>query len=166
MFNVWKPAPDTAFALARWEPDSSGKVSLRDRNDSQDAWIFRGPIRRMESDYPMGVPGCDNRLAEELRRAGYTVLNPSFSIRSYHLHSGHRTPWTGDARKGEVPPPYGYVWPHNLWPLPAILLHNARHPQSRIGWRLDRRLWSRRLKLHWFTRGWGILAGSRHGKPE
>ena len=160
-FRDWQLPRDTVFALARWEPDDSGRMSLRDRNDSQDAWIFRGQIRRVESQYPMGVPGCDNRLASELERAGYRVLNPAFSIRSYHLHAGERIPWTGEARQGEVPPPYGYVWPHNLFPLYATLFHNIRRPAARVGWRLDKRLWSRRLKLHWFSKGVALISGSR-----
>ena len=164
LFGEWLQEPGDVLALARWEPDATGKIAIRDRNDSQDAWIFRGRIRDLDCDFPVGVPGCDNRLAIELARAGYRVLNPSFSIRSYHLHGGERAPWVGELRAGGVPPPYGYVWPHNLWPLHKTLLHNMRHPHARIGWRIDRRLWKRRLKVHWFSKGLAMLSGTRDEK--
>lgn len=161
LFTHWSPPAATVFALARWEPDADGRVSLRDRNDSQDAWIFRGPVRRFDSDFRVGVPGCDNRLASELERAGYQLRNPSFSLRSYHLHAGDRPPYIGEARVGGVSPPYGYVWPHNLWPLHKTLIHNLRHPSARAGWRIDRRLWKKRLKVHWIQKGWKKLGGNR-----
>ena len=33
----------------------------------------------------MGVPGCDNRLAGELKNSGYKINNPSFCSRSIHI---------------------------------------------------------------------------------
>jgi hypothetical protein len=53
---------NAVLALARWECRDGGKLRLNDRNDSQDAWIFRGRPRPMRADFPVGVPRCDNRL--------------------------------------------------------------------------------------------------------
>jgi hypothetical protein len=53
---------------------------------SQDAWIFDTPLCDFPCNFYFGVPGCDNRLAWEASRAGLTLINPSRSIRAYHLH--------------------------------------------------------------------------------
>jgi hypothetical protein len=151
------PDSRTAFALARWDMDSSGVFRVRNRNDSQDSWVFRGKVRRVTADFPIGVPRCDNRIAAELEIAGYTVRNPSFSIRSYHLHTAERTDYPTGQRDGYVDPPYRYLWPENLLPLPATLRHNLRAPGPRLPWMFDSRLVSQRLKLHWLKR---ILGGA------
>ena len=58
------------------------------RSDSQDAWVFRGPISiPQECDFPPGVPGCDNRLAYLLSRGGYRLSNPCHSVRVHHHHA-------------------------------------------------------------------------------
>ncbi|CAN0159173.1 unnamed protein product [Ascophyllum nodosum] len=62
------------------------------RIDSQDAWIFRSPLSgsvKEASDFEMGRPRCDGRLAQVLTDAGYTVTNPSLSLVAHHLHSSH-----------------------------------------------------------------------------
>jgi hypothetical protein len=53
---------------------------------SQDAWVWRAPLppTLSEIDFKLGKPGCDNRFAYELRRAGLRV--------HVHTHSHtHRT---------------------------------------------------------------------------
>jgi hypothetical protein len=78
------PAPHQVFALTRWESNDF----FLNRNDSQDTWIFNGNIRMPGyCDFYMGFGGCDNRLAMELSRVGYEVLNPSLTIKTFHLHS-------------------------------------------------------------------------------
>lgn len=150
LFRSWAPEPDTALCLARWETRSS-VPALNDRNDSQDVWIFSGPIRKVDANFPVGVPRCDNRIAFELERAGYRLLNPSFAIRAYHSHAAERSEYP-DSGNNFVDGPYRYVWPHNLWSLPQTLLHNATHAESSVAWRPDRRKISRALKLHWFEK--------------
>jgi len=160
LFRYWTPPDGVVLALARWEQADDSGARLRDRNDSQDAWVFTGRVRQFNAGYPVGVVGCDNRFAMELSLAGYSVLNPSFSIRSYHLHSGERGEYEGEGRAGSVAPPYAYVWPHNLWSLPRTLLHNVVHPRARVGWRFDRRFWSSTLRTHWLRKAFGILRAS------
>ncbi len=132
-------------ALSRWDVRPDGSATLFDRNDSQDVWIFRGKIRPVVSDYLMGVPRCDNRLLYELRQAGYEVINPAFSVRAFHLHAGERTEYPGQINGPHVEGPYEYLWPHNLMNLPARMLHNIRHPDTKLGGRIDWRKLQRTL---------------------
>jgi hypothetical protein len=39
----------------------------------------------LKIEFPFGVPGCDNRFSYELNKRKY-VVNPSYHIKSYHLH--------------------------------------------------------------------------------
>jgi hypothetical protein len=72
--------------LSRWDLQPDGTAVYFDSAHSQDAWIFQPPIREFKCDWPLGIPGCDNRLTWEAARAGIEVLNPSRSIRAHHLH--------------------------------------------------------------------------------
>jgi hypothetical protein len=124
-------------ALARWNVRPHGEAELFDRNDSQDSWIFRGSIRSFACDYHIGIPRCDNRILYELEQAGYDVINPAFSIRSYHLHRGERGEYVQEQLRESVDPPYAYIWPHNLYSWPATMLHNLRHPSDHVRWQID-----------------------------
>ncbi len=124
-------------ALTRWDVLPDGSARLFHRNDTQDSWIFRGPIRQVVGDYPIGVPRCDNRMLYELKQAGYAVINPAFSIRSYHLHAGQRDEYVQDKLATFVEPPYAYLWPHNLCSLPATCMYNLLNSCGKIGWRID-----------------------------
>ena len=129
--------PGRCAALTRWDLSTSRGPALFDRNDSQDVWVFKGPLRRIAGDFPVGVPRCDNRILFELRSAGYEVINPAFSVRAYHLHSGVREEYQQENLEHFVDPPYAYLAPHNLWSWPRTLLHNFRHPDSHVFWRFD-----------------------------
>ena len=122
------------FALARWD---GNKLSYR--NDSQDCWMWRGRIKNVHGNFPLGVPRCDNRLMHELRAAGYEVLNPAFSVRAHHVHAGVRGEYAEANLTHFVEPPYGYLWPHNLWSLPRTIAHNLSDPSRKLGWRVDKR---------------------------
>jgi hypothetical protein len=160
LFRYWNLPERTALALSRWDISTDGTASLFDRNDSQDTWICRGPLRGVNGDFPIGAPRCDNRILHELERAGYRAANPSFSIRSYHLHAGKRAEYAGEALPHFVAPPYDYLWPHNLWPLARTLRHNLLHPECRVGWRLDRRRLSRTLPARGWNRLWRGIAST------
>ena len=98
------------LALSRWEVLENGKHKLHDAHDSQDSWIFLDEIKPGFYDYPFGIPGCDNRIAYELEKAGYKVINPSYSIRSFHLHLTNYRNYNDETPK--IQPPYGYVKPY------------------------------------------------------
>lgn len=77
---------DEVYVLSRWDVTERGDV-LFDRDDSQDTWIFKGLVGYVEDcDITLGKAGIDNAIAERLQRKGYTVLNPSRTIKSFHLH--------------------------------------------------------------------------------
>lgn len=105
------------YALSRWEinPDGSrGEKQIQTRGDSQDVWIFKGHIKGIEGDFPLGKLGCDNRIAYEIKEAGYEVLNPSRTIKPWHLHnSGVRNYST--IHRDKVSPPYHRIIPHPLY---------------------------------------------------
>lgn len=104
---------DDAWCLSRWDVCEGGGAKLWDVEYSQDVWLFRGPIRTLSAEYRFGVPGCDNRFAHELQQAGYCVLNPSRSVKTFHFHlSGKRTPT--NVRTCRVPPPYLFLKPTEL----------------------------------------------------
>lgn len=86
---------DEAYALSRTDLI---------RWDSQDVWIIKGPVRPINADFCMGTPGCDNRIAYELDRAGYKVSNPSLSIHCTHVHATQLRNY--DENTPRVPRPY------------------------------------------------------------
>ena len=105
---------DICLALSRWDLDGDGKARLFERADSQDAWIFRGRVRKVAADFAVGVYDCDNKIAWELEQAGYTVLNPALSVRAYHVHaSGYRRYEIENQYDSGLRPPFTYVEPDN-----------------------------------------------------
>lgn len=127
----------TCVALTRWDVQEDGTSRLFYRNDTQDSWIFKGPIKDVEDKFEIGVPRCDNRMLHELKQAGYTVINPAFSLKSYHLHVGQREEYDQDNLTNFVDPPYAYLWPHNLCSWPSTCLHNLLNSKATITWQFD-----------------------------
>lgn len=81
---------ETIFALTRYDVQKDGSSVIVDpafAHGSQDAWIFKTPIRlsQLSAKFFLGIPGCDNRIAHEFINAGYKVINPSKIIVAYHL---------------------------------------------------------------------------------
>lgn len=90
------------FALLRWEWLPTGPRFF-ERPDSQDTWIMRGKIENVFGGFSLGIRGCDNRIAHEFQKSGYSVSNPSQSIKTYHVHnSGVRNYTMQDV----IPGPY------------------------------------------------------------
>lgn len=103
--------PNEMYALLRWEYQINKTAKLFERPDSQDTWIFRGKINNVYGDFTLGIRGCDNRIAHEFSKAGYSVLNPCRSIKSYHVHNSNIRNYT---MKDVVPPPYLTIHPSSL----------------------------------------------------
>ncbi|MGV8130703.1 MAG: hypothetical protein ACP5N7_01210 [Candidatus Pacearchaeota archaeon] len=101
------------YALSRWDIQLNGDVIHYNHRDSQDTWVFKGEIKKFNSDFFIGKCGIDNRIAHEISIAGYNVINPSKTIRSYHLHiTGVR-----NYRRIEsevIKPPYKLIQPTYL----------------------------------------------------
>lgn len=130
-------------ALSRWQHFEDGRApELLDHNDSQDAWAFRVPAPSIEAPFPPGVPRCDNRLLRLLQDAKMEVINPAFSVRTYHHHTD-ANPHYGEDRPEYIRGPYAYLWPHNLFGPVRTLALNAVNPGMRLGYRLDRRRFRR-----------------------
>jgi hypothetical protein len=102
---------DECFALTRWDMKENLDIKhYEDGFGSQDAWIFKGPIRKIDADFMPGILGCDNRLGYEIARAGYKLRNPSKTIRSIHYHLSNVRHY--DTNK--IPSPYLMIYPEEL----------------------------------------------------
>ncbi len=86
------------LCLSRWDVHADGSATLFEHPSSQDAWIFKAPIRSFECDFHLGVLGCDNRLAWEAEQAGLKLANPSRTIRANHLHLSQVHRYTEECR--------------------------------------------------------------------
>lgn len=104
------PRLNQVFALTRYETRKNGPTSFLNRHDSQDSYFFRGKIKIPKyCDFP-NWPGCDNRIVWELNNIGYQMLNPSLTIKSFHVHEGDKS-YTGNQK---VNRPYLFLHPIEL----------------------------------------------------
>lgn len=114
-----KPAFGECFALSRWNIDAQGRATHYANSYSQDAWVVEGGPYELDAPFPMGMPGCDNRIAKVLLDAGWVLRNPSKTIKAYHLHNvdwrSYLVGQRGNARGGDkierVEGPYHFVTP-------------------------------------------------------
>jgi len=80
------------LALTRHDVVNGGKARSFNAGAapiSQDAWVFKAPLPEgvlPNVEFLFGKPGCDNRMAYELRRVGIRVTNPCFRVIANHLH--------------------------------------------------------------------------------
>lgn len=104
-------APGMLVALTRWDdataPSMEGRVDDRHwrfYSQSQDTWIFHaGTLPTFRSDFQLGVPRCENRLAYEAAAAGVVVVDPALSVRTMHHHATNVRSWKrGDAYVGPL----------------------------------------------------------------
>jgi hypothetical protein len=130
---------DTCLALSRWDTADTIKSILYNHNDSQDVWIFKGPIKQqLKANFPLGVPRCDNKLLFELQEAGYSVLNPAFSIKSFHVHKErHALVYTEGDNIYNLKPPYRYLYPHNLYGFFKTPFFNLKHKEQLGAYKYD-----------------------------
>lgn len=86
------------LALLKWEADAQDLVALPHlsiRLDSQDAWVYRAPMRDSViagADFYLGQPKCDNRLAHLLQEAGYIVSNAALAVRAVEVPYAQAVP--------------------------------------------------------------------------
>jgi hypothetical protein len=106
---------DECYALSRWDLKPNGTSVFFNRQDSQDAWIFRGQMNpNLKADFPLGLCGSDNRLAYELNNVGYKMSNPSLSIRVFHAHSSNIRNYVMNDKRFVVPGPYLQIIPGSI----------------------------------------------------
>lgn len=132
--------PDgVCFALTRYEVDEDGEARLHRKYGSQDTWIFRGEVKQtVDGEVPIGIPGCDARIAHELHRAGYRVKNPCLSIRTYHLHESARRTYQQTSEVRRVAGPYRVVPHRNLHGWGRTQWNRLFRPELYCPWRLNR----------------------------
>lgn len=100
------------YSLNRWDVVSDHEIRLFAKYSTADVWVLRGKVRDTSMNYYLGQLGCDNKLLYELHKAGYIILNPALSIRSYHLHSSNiRGEYSDPSRNNRIPAPYAYSIP-------------------------------------------------------
>jgi len=102
--------PNMSYGLSRWDSDAEGKLTHYSHVDSQDCWIFKGHVRSVAGAFCLGKLGCDNRIAWEIKKAGYHLLNPSKTIQACHIHLSGVRNWSRANKEDTIPPPY-YVIP-------------------------------------------------------
>jgi uncharacterized Zn finger protein (UPF0148 family) len=86
------------LALSRHDVTSKGTIQFNEWVSpiSQDAWIFKSPMikphanKELNINFPLGYPGCDNRVAWEFRNIGLHVINPGLKIIVRHLHASEK----------------------------------------------------------------------------
>ena len=108
----------TCLALTRWDisdkDDYKNGAVFFDRPDSQDTWIFRGGIPQMAgAEFGLGLCGCDNSIAYMIEQCGYNVINPSRTIKTYHLHLTNVRNYIDVVGQviERIPPPYKLLHP-------------------------------------------------------
>lgn len=104
-----KLQPNECYAITRNDLVSNSRINFQ----SQDAWCFNGVVKDINADFHQGKWGCDNRLAHEIKEAGYTLINPCNQINLVHLHKvdnrvQERT------KENTIPPPYHFVYPSQI----------------------------------------------------
>jgi len=83
--------PDSALALSRYNPQGEGQPARLNKftHWTQDTWALRSdaPITDSllyASGFPIGYPGCDNRIAYVLWSHGLVVKNPCYHLATLH----------------------------------------------------------------------------------
>ncbi len=136
--------PESVVALSRYNPDPLGRPARLNRfpHWTQDTWALRSdaPIPRSllyAADFPIGFPGCDNRIAYVLWSYGLTVKNPCHHIETLHHQAETRRDY--DKNSDRLYGGTSYVHPtlslnesseleHTIWtrasdPCPGVLIN-------------------------------------------
>ena len=125
--QVWDVNMEKKFlAILRYDVPESGDFRKAElfgpRADSQDTWVVRVAdlenVQTKNLDFNFGRMGCDNAIAMEMLRQKFLVVNPAFSLKTYHLHtSGVRNYDKSDVIEKPV---FHYIHPsgfHDLQPV-------------------------------------------------
>jgi len=87
------------FALTRYNvPEYKGKWKRHER--SHDSWIFKSPFKEINANIKLGVPGCDNEVLILFKKNNIQVINPSLTIKSWHVHLDDKRNYTESSYKG------------------------------------------------------------------
>lgn len=88
------------LCLTRWMPSVyKGLWSLDPLGKyCQDTWVWRGPCRIENANFPLGIPRCDHMIAKAAVDEKYDVLNPSLDIVTKHMHDVEYRSYTSKDR--------------------------------------------------------------------
>jgi hypothetical protein len=121
---------EIALCLARWEWLGDGKIqkdpglAKRAMATSQDAWMFRPPVNIPDCDFEIGLIGCDNAVAERIKRSGLQPINAPNIFRIFHIDAARGKTFANHAEihRSEAPrrPPNRLPWSQGQWLLPDI----------------------------------------------
>lgn len=87
-----------AYVLNRWDWSSDNNTRLFDNDIGQYAWIIKGKVENVAGHFQIDRPGSDGRIAYELQKAGYKVINPSRSIKACQSHNSRMVSYTENDR--------------------------------------------------------------------
>ena len=118
-FEYINPKKRLAFCKLFIHPKTN-----KPRPDSQDTWIyqtsqFNNIINNSmnnsinnnflsDIDFPLGKPGCDNKITYEFNKYGYICINVPWNVKTYHYHSTNIRDYS---IKDVIPKPYLYIEP-------------------------------------------------------
>lgn len=95
------------LALTRWEVKPHC-IEFLNRVDSQDCWMVKGHVINVQGNFSLGTCGCDNAIAHRFYQGGYNVINPSKTIKTYHIHNSNIRTYDVNVK---VPQPYKLLTP-------------------------------------------------------
>jgi hypothetical protein len=78
------------LCLARWEwnggaPSLDPGFIVKAMANTQDAWFFRAPVNVPDCEFEIGMLGCDNAIAERIKRAGFFPINAPQTFHIFHV---------------------------------------------------------------------------------
>ena len=108
-----------AIALLRYEynpQNPSGSPVFGPRYDSQDSWIIHSSFcataeQEKAFQFPLGKPGCDNKVIYLLSILNYQIINDPIAIKSYHYHRSNIRNYN---KRDVIKVPWGVVVPHGF----------------------------------------------------
>ena len=87
-------------------------IYYKNHHCSQDVWIWKNPLNNTpntDTNFPMGVPGCDNKIAYAFKEMGYLPINPCLDIIIYQYHQTGEASRTYNRATDRLPLPYYFV---------------------------------------------------------
>ena len=121
ILKVLEMRNNECYCITRWEEDKGDIVRFKDKHGynneakerfSQDVWIIKGQVKKINGAFHLGVPGCDNRIAYEFTMARYQVSNPCDKIQCIHRHKEKERNYNiPKGYNGKIPMPYKFISP-------------------------------------------------------
>jgi len=87
-----EPTDGLALTRRNWDPERNQGVLNLQPQWTQDLWAIRSDAEIGQSlmdstTFPLGVPGCDNRISHVLWTHGFQLKNPAYHLATIHLQA-------------------------------------------------------------------------------